>query len=135
MLFFQGVVVVDYGNYITCTWLGKKSATSYKTWLITCYVVSMSNIYHTEPPTCGKVVLTTSYGEMDIELWSKEAPYACRNFVQLCMEGYYDNTPIHRIIKQFMVQMVRFWNNIRVNIQKRYSQWARKLHKEKEESL
>lgn len=65
----------------------------------------MSNIYHTEPPTCGKVVLTTSYGEMDIELWSKEAPYACRNFVQLCMEGYYDNTPIHRIIKQFMVQM------------------------------
>ena len=27
-----------------------------------------------------------------------------RNFVQLCMEGYYDNTPFHRVIKGFMVQ-------------------------------
>eukprot|EP00960_Hanusia_phi_P047362 758364-Hanusia_phi.AAC.2 len=25
-------------------------------------------------------------GEIDIELWSKEAPLACRNFIQLCME-------------------------------------------------
>ena len=65
----------------------------------------MSNIYHTEPPTTGKVVLKTSYGDIDVELWPKEAPLACRNFVQLCMEGYYDNTTINRIIKQFMVQM------------------------------
>jgi peptidyl-prolyl cis-trans isomerase SDCCAG10 len=64
----------------------------------------MSNIYHTEPPTHGKVLLKTSQGDLDIELWSKEAPLACRNFVQLCMEGYYDNCPIHRVIKEFMVQ-------------------------------
>merc|ERR1712002_1011382 len=32
------------------------------------------------------------------------APIACRNFVQLCMEGYYDNVIFHRIIKGFMVQ-------------------------------
>lgn len=66
----------------------------------------MSNIYHTEPPTQGKVVIQTSYGDIDIELWPKEAPLACRNFVQLCLEGYYDNTLIHRVIKDFMVQMV-----------------------------
>ena len=42
--------------------------------------------------------MTTS-GDIDIELWSKEAPKACRNFVQLCLDGYYDNTIIHRIIK------------------------------------
>ena len=41
---------------------------------------------------------------MDVELWSKEAPLACRNFVQLAMEGYYDNCPIHRVIKDFMMQ-------------------------------
>ncbi len=29
---------------------------------------------------------------------------ACKNFIQLCMEGYYDNTIFHRIIKDFMVQ-------------------------------
>lgn len=27
-----------------------------------------------------------------------------RNFVQLCLEGYYDDTIFHRIIKDFMVQ-------------------------------
>ena len=29
---------------------------------------------------------------------------ATRNFVQLCMEGYYDGTIFHRVIKDFMVQ-------------------------------
>jgi len=43
-------------------------------------------------------------GDIDIELWPKEAPRAVRNFVQLCMEGYYDNTIFHRIIKDFMLQ-------------------------------
>jgi len=65
----------------------------------------MSAIYHTEPPTLGKVLLKTSFGDIDIELWSKEAPLACRNFIQLALEGYYDNTIVHRVIKGFMVQM------------------------------
>lgn len=39
-----------------------------------------------------------------MELWPKEAPRAVRNFVQLCLEGYYDGTIFHRIIKDFMVQ-------------------------------
>lgn len=59
----------------------------------------MSNIYMTEPPTSGKVLLHTDFGDVDIELWPKEAPLAVRNFVQLSLEGYYDNTPIHRIVK------------------------------------
>lgn len=46
----------------------------------------------------------TSCGDIDIELWSKEAPKTCRNFVQLCMEGYYDNTIFHRVVKNFIVQ-------------------------------
>jgi cyclophilin family peptidyl-prolyl cis-trans isomerase len=29
---------------------------------------------------------------------------AVRNFVQLCMEGYYMNTTFHRVIKDFMIQ-------------------------------
>lgn len=85
----------------------------------------MSNIYHTEPPTQGKVVIKTSHGDIgksiiltllsysahsflsgaDIELWSKEAPLACRNFIQLALEGYYDSTIIHRVIKGFMIQL------------------------------
>jgi len=64
----------------------------------------MSNIYVQEPPTSGKVVLKTSYGELDIELWTKETPRACRNFIQLCLEGYYDNTIFHRMVPGFMIQ-------------------------------
>ncbi|XP_041884190.1 spliceosome-associated protein CWC27 homolog isoform X1 [Corvus kubaryi] len=64
----------------------------------------MSNIYIQEPPTNGKVLLRTTAGEIDIELWSKEAPKACRNFIQLCMEEYYNNTVFHRVVPGFIVQ-------------------------------
>lgn len=52
----------------------------------------------------GKVILHTTYGDISIELWPKEAPKACRNFVQLCMEGYYNDTIFHRIVANFIVQ-------------------------------
>lgn len=64
----------------------------------------MSNIYILEPPSSGKVLLTTTAGDIDIELWSKEAPKACRNFIQLCLEGYYNDTIFHRVVKDFIVQ-------------------------------
>jgi len=64
----------------------------------------MSNIYIQEPPTNGKVLLITTCGEIDIELWSKEAPKACRNFIQLCLEGYYNGTIFHRIVKGMSLQ-------------------------------
>ena len=61
-------------------------------------------VYANQPATKGKVVLHTTIGPLDVELWSKEAPLACRNFVQLCMEGYYDGCIFHRVIKDFMAQ-------------------------------
>ncbi|CAH1774256.1 unnamed protein product [Owenia fusiformis] len=64
----------------------------------------MSNIYIQEPPTNGKVLVVTSCGDIDIELWSKETPKAARNFIQLCLEGYYDGTLFHRVIPDFIVQ-------------------------------
>ncbi|KAM8793346.1 LOW QUALITY PROTEIN: spliceosome-associated protein CWC27 homolog [Eudromia elegans] len=64
----------------------------------------MNSIYIQEPPTNGKVLLRTMAGDIDIELWSKEAPKACRNFLQLCMEDYYNNTIFHRVVPGFIVQ-------------------------------
>ena len=64
----------------------------------------MAYVYNVEPNTNGKVVLHTSHGDIDIELWSDQAPVTCRNFVQLCLEGYYDNTIFDRIIKNMMIQ-------------------------------
>lgn len=34
----------------------------------------MSAIYNHEPPTKGKLVLHTTLGDIEIELWPKEAP-------------------------------------------------------------
>ncbi|KAI0642368.1 cyclophilin-like protein [Trametes meyenii] len=55
-------------------------------------------------PTRGRLVLETTAGEVDIELWSKETPKACRNFLALAMEGYYDGVIFHRIVPNFLVQ-------------------------------
>ena len=50
------------------------------------------------------MILKTTVGEIEIELWSKECPKTCRNFVQLCMEGYYNGTIFHRVVKDFIAQ-------------------------------
>lgn len=33
-----------------------------------------------------------------------EAPKTCHNFYQLAQRGYYNNTPVHRIVKDFVIQ-------------------------------
>ncbi|KAF5362042.1 hypothetical protein D9756_002728 [Leucocoprinus leucothites] len=55
-------------------------------------------------PTKGRVIIDTTSGEIDIELWSKETPKTCRNFLALAMEGYYDNVIFHRVVPGFLVQ-------------------------------
>ena len=49
-------------------------------------------------------VLRTTLGDLDVELWGKQVPKTCRNFIQLCLEQYYDNTIFHRVIKNFIAQ-------------------------------
>ena len=64
----------------------------------------MSGMSFQEPNTIGRVRIQTNKGDLMIELWSRECPKACRNFVQLCMEGYYNGTIFHRIIPGFVIQ-------------------------------
>lgn len=64
----------------------------------------MSNLYSMEPRTNCKINLNTNYGTLGIELWGKECPLACRNFIQLCLEGYYDQSVFHRLVPGFCLQ-------------------------------
>lgn len=64
----------------------------------------MSSVYQTQPPTDAKIILSTTQGPLEIELWCKQTPLACRNFIQLCLEGYYTNCRFHRIIPNYLVQ-------------------------------
>ena len=64
----------------------------------------MSQLYSTEPQTTGRVILNTTHGPIDIYLFCKEAPTTCRTFLQLCLDGFYDNLIFHRILCDFMIQ-------------------------------
>jgi len=46
----------------------------------------------------------TNKGAFTIELLPGEAPLAVNNFVCLARAGFYDNTPIHRIVAGFVIQ-------------------------------
>lgn len=48
--------------------------------------------------------LTTSKGEIVIELDAKNTPITANNFIFLAREGFYDNTVFHRLIENFMIQ-------------------------------
>lgn len=54
--------------------------------------------------TIKKIVLETDYGNIEIKLYNKTAAYR-DNFVQLVEEGFYDSLLIHRVIRDFGIQM------------------------------
>ncbi|OAD57885.1 Peptidyl-prolyl cis-trans isomerase CWC27 like protein, partial [Eufriesea mexicana] len=41
------------------------------------------------------VTMKTTVGDIELELWAKETPKAYRNFIQSCMEGYWDDIIFH----------------------------------------
>lgn len=51
-----------------------------------------------------KAVMTTNYGDIDIELDVKSAPISVQNFVEYVNAGFYDGTIFHRVIDDFMIQ-------------------------------
>jgi peptidyl-prolyl cis-trans isomerase SDCCAG10 len=64
----------------------------------------MSQVYATEPVTSGRVIFETTYGPLELSLWSKECPTATKLFLQLCMDGFYENMLFHRIVPNFLIQ-------------------------------
>ena len=50
------------------------------------------------------VVLETTKGKIELELYPKVAPKAVKNFLTHIKEGYYDHVLFHRVIKNFMIQ-------------------------------
>ena len=50
------------------------------------------------------IKLTTSKGDILIELDEEKAPLSCANFRQYVEDGHYDGTIFHRVINNFMIQ-------------------------------
>ncbi len=51
-----------------------------------------------------KVRLTTSLGDILLQLETKKAPVTVENFVAYVRAGHYDGTIFHRVISDFMIQ-------------------------------
>ena len=51
-----------------------------------------------------KVLLTTTYGKIVLQLDTVRAPATTENFVQYVRDGHYDGTIFHRVIPGFMIQ-------------------------------
>ncbi|KAI0799505.1 cyclophilin-like protein [Xylaria sp. FL0064] len=64
----------------------------------------MSSIYNLEPQPTASLILHTTLGDLSVELFAKQTPLTSRNFLQLCLDGYYDNTIFHRLVPGFIIQ-------------------------------
>ncbi len=51
-----------------------------------------------------KVLIETSMGNIEVELYPDKAPTSVKNFLSYVRSGFYKNTVFHRVIKGFMLQ-------------------------------
>lgn len=56
------------------------------------------------PATNTTVVMTTSLGDIEIELFADKAPVTVSNFLAYVDSGFYGDTIFHRVIPNFMAQ-------------------------------
>ncbi|MBU1332516.1 MAG: peptidylprolyl isomerase [Gammaproteobacteria bacterium] len=69
--------------------------------LTACSLLLASHLMAAEQP---RVLLTTSLGEIEIELNADKAPISVKNFLTYVDSGFYAGTQFHRVIPGFMVQ-------------------------------
>ncbi|MBQ7529556.1 peptidylprolyl isomerase [bacterium] len=75
--------------------------------------------YDTKAPQITEFTLVrfeTTEGDIDIEVYPQAAPNAAERFVKLVSIGYYDQTPIFRVVENFVAQFG-------INWRKGMSQW------------
>lgn len=49
-------------------------------------------------------IISTSMGEIKVELYADKAPLSVENFINYASSGYYEGTIFHRVIGNFMIQ-------------------------------
>ncbi|MGB3127388.1 MAG: peptidylprolyl isomerase [Pseudomonas sp.] len=67
-------------------------------------VLFAANLMAAEPAKAQHVLITTTNGDIEIELDPVKAPISTKNFLAYVDKGFYTNTIFHRVIPGFMVQ-------------------------------
>jgi cyclophilin family peptidyl-prolyl cis-trans isomerase len=51
-----------------------------------------------------RATIATEKGDIEVELFTNDAPKATKNFIDLAKKGYYDDVVFHRVIPGFVIQ-------------------------------
>ncbi|MCF8059574.1 MAG: peptidylprolyl isomerase [Bacteriovoracaceae bacterium] len=68
-------------------------------WLITTFFLISSSLF-----AKTHVILETTSGTIELELFDKKAPETVKNFTKYVTDKFYDGTIFHRVINGFMIQ-------------------------------
>ncbi len=75
--------------------------------LTTCTLLMATASAETKQQTANKpavVVLSTTLGDITLELYPDKAPITVKNFLSYVDSGFYSDTVFHRVIPGFMIQ-------------------------------
>jgi cyclophilin family peptidyl-prolyl cis-trans isomerase len=72
--------------------------------LLAAMVADPSGAQVGKPTAAPRVTISTSKGEIVIELYPDKAPLSVKNFLAYVNEKFYDGTIFHRVIPGFMIQ-------------------------------
>jgi cyclophilin family peptidyl-prolyl cis-trans isomerase len=74
------------------------------------FLILFQTVAATQPPSPEPapgnpiVVISTSLGDITVELYKERAPVSVQNFLRYVSEGFYPGTIFHRVIPGFMIQ-------------------------------
>lgn len=57
-----------------------------------------------EPATTAKVILVSTKGPIEIDIWAKEVPNVSRQFIQNCIDKKYVGMTFSKVIKDYLIQ-------------------------------
>ncbi len=72
--------------------------------IIVLMLLTIGGIYKMENKKIVNIKITTSEGDIVLELYPEQAPITVENFLGYVSRGDYENTVFHRVIKDFMIQ-------------------------------
>ena len=72
--------------------------------IIVLMLLTIGAIYKMENKKIVNIKITTSEGDIVLELYPEQAPITVENFLGYVSRGDYENTVFHRVIKDFMIQ-------------------------------
>jgi cyclophilin family peptidyl-prolyl cis-trans isomerase len=74
------------------------------------FLILFQTVAGTQTPTAEPapgnpvVVISTSFGDITVELYKDRAPVSVDNFLRYVAEGFYEGTVFHRVVSGFMIQ-------------------------------